>query len=93
MAGGSPQHLTLTPNTVATVTMTADFRAVEIVNVDGLYTVYVRKDGVDPVVAAEGTWVLPATIGSMELGMPAGAPTVVKLISTGAAQVAVGGSR
>ncbi len=87
----SPQHATLVANTVTTITFDEDFARIEAVNVDGVAAVYFRCDGVNPVIAATGTHVLPAAIGSVEVQPRTAGPTVVKLISAGTPKVSVRG--
>jgi hypothetical protein len=85
-----PQHVTLTADTVATVTLSVDADLVEILNVDGTAEVYVTVDGSVPTVGGDGAWVLPAAIGSLELKTYTAGATVVKLISSGTPKVSVG---
>jgi hypothetical protein len=86
----SPTHVTLTANTVTTVTLDRNYGSVEILNVDGSAAIYFTIDGSDPTVEGNGCNVLPAAIGS--LTMWAGAATdVVKLISTGTPKVSIRG--
>lgn len=86
---GSPQHVTLVANTVATLTFDSDAGEVEVLNVDGADAVYVRTDGVAPVVGGTGCDVLPAAIGFVRLKVSTDGPTVVKLISAGTPKVSV----
>lgn len=88
---GSPQHVTLVASTVSTLTFDEDFRAVEVLNVDGAAEVYFTLDESTPVVGATGTFVLPAAIGSVEIEPPTNRSTVVKLISSGTPKVSVRG--
>jgi len=87
------RHLTLTPNTVATVTLDYDYDNVEIVNVDGTATVYFTIDGSTPTVEGNGTIVLPAAVSgwSTEYNRPRGSAAEVRLISTGSPKIAVRG--
>ena len=87
------RHLTLTANTVATVTLDSDYDNVEIVNVDGAAAVYFTIDGSMPTVAGDGTIVLPAAISgwATEYNRPRGSDAVVRLISTGTPKIAVRG--
>lgn len=87
----SPQHATLVASTVATLTFDEDFAEVEVTNVDGAAAVYFRFDGVAPVIAAAGTHVLPAAIGSVIRKPKTSGPTVVKLISAGTPKVSARG--
>lgn len=88
---GSPQHVTLVASTVSTVTFDEDFGMVEVTNVDGAAPVYFRMDGTAPVIAATGTHVLPAAIGSLEVAPKTTGVTVVKLISSGTPKVSIRG--
>lgn len=94
---GSPQHATLVANTPTTFTFDVNFAQVEIVNVDGAAAIYGTDDGVTvPVIAAEGTFVLPAAITSLVLtprddGVAHTGHTVITLISSGTPKVSVGG--
>lgn len=88
------EHITLVANTVSTVTLDADYRTVEVVNVNGAAAVYFKVNGgTAPTVKGSGTVVLPAAIGSIELRADAVDPgtTVVTLISAGTPDVAVRG--
>jgi hypothetical protein len=88
---GSPQHLTLAANAVTTVTFDEDFPAVEITNVDGAARVYVRADRVNPGIAATGSHVVPAAIGSLSVPAPTAGATEVRLIASAACAVSVRG--
>jgi hypothetical protein len=85
-------HGTLTPNTVATVTLDSDFGSVEVLNRNGVAEIYFTVDGAVPTVGGADTEVLPAALGSVDVASIASGPTVVKLISTGAATYSVRGS-
>lgn len=85
------EHVTLTADTVATVTLDRQYNAVEVVNVDGAAAVYFTVDGSAPAVEGAGTVVLPAAIGGVEVRPASDNPTVVKLISAGTPKVAVRG--
>lgn len=86
-----PQHVTLVANTVSTINLASRARKVVVVNVDGAAAVYITVDGNTPTVAGNGAWVLPAAIGTIEIGqVPGPNPTVVKLISAGTPKVSVG---
>ena len=87
----SPQHATLVASTVATMTFDEDFNEVEIINVTGDALIYVRFDGVAPVVAAAGTYVILDAKGGTKLKPRTSGPTVVKLISAGTPKVSVRG--
>jgi hypothetical protein len=89
--GLNPQHLTLTANMAATVTLDSNYGRVEILNVDGAAAVYVSNNGVAPTVGGDGFHVLPAVIGALELDDKTNGDTVVKLISAGTPKVSVRG--
>lgn len=90
---GTPQHLTLVANTVATVNFDKDFTEVEVVNVDGTGTVYFTVDAAAPTVAGTGAHVVTAGIGAFatapSLGTTGDRKTVVRLISSGTPKVSV----
>lgn len=88
----NPQHLTLAAATPATATLDADYNEVEVVNVDGAAAVYFTTDGSTPVVAGNGSHVVPAAVGGFVTVRPrtTGA-TVVKLISSAIVKVSVRG--
>jgi hypothetical protein len=93
---GSPQHLTLVANTPTTVTFDTNYAAIEVLNVDGAAIIYGTDDGTTPVIAATGTFVLPAAICALELtprddGVAHSGNTTVKLISAGTPKVSVRG--
>lgn len=54
-------HATLTTTTVDTALLTQFWDAVEITNRDTTNPLYVRFDGTDPVVDAEGTFIVPVS--------------------------------
>lgn len=85
-----PQHVTLTAGQVETVTLSVDANRVDVCNVDGAAEVYVTVDGTTPTVGGDGSWVLPAAVGSLELQPRTAGVTVVKLISSGTPKVSVG---
>jgi hypothetical protein len=88
----SPQHATLVGSTVATMTFDEDFAEMEIMNVTGTSAVYVRFDGVAPVVAAAGTHVVPAIAGATIIRKPkTSGASVVKFISAGTPVVSARG--
>ena len=89
---GSPQHATLTADTVETFTFDEDYGSVEVLNVDGAAAVYFRTDGVDPTVEGDGCNVLPAAIGGLVVTTPFGEwDGTVKAISSGTPKVSVRG--
>jgi hypothetical protein len=87
------KHGTLTPNTVASVALDSNFGAVEVLNRDGLFEIFVLMDSgaTDPTVAGDDTECLPAAIGSIEVASLAEGSTTIKLISSGAAKYTVKG--
>ena len=89
----NPQHVTLTANVVATVTLDAGAHLVEVLNVDGEGAVYFTIDRSTPTVGGNGCHVVPGAIGHLELPPVAAgdAISVVKLISTGTPKVSVRG--
>lgn len=89
----NPQHFTLVAGTVKTFTLNEDFSEVEVTNVDGAAAVYFTVDGSTPVVAGDGSYVLPAAIGFLRLAPRTAGVTIVKAVSAGAPQVSVMGVR
>jgi len=90
----SPQYLTLSADTVATVAFDEDFEWVEVLNLTGTADVYFRADGQAPGVAATGSEVVGAAIGAaLTVAVPTAGPTMVKLISAGTPKIAVRGTR
>jgi hypothetical protein len=87
----SPTHVTLTANTVTTVTLDGDpYGAIEILNVDGSAAIYLTVNGSDPIVEGNGCNVLPAAIGGLTLNLgPGRSTTTVKLISAGTPKVSI----
>lgn len=85
------RHITLTANTVATVTLDSDYDWIEVVNRDGAGEVFFTLDGTNPTVAGNGTLVLPATIGGVEIEYNRTTTAVIKLISAGTPKVSVRG--
>jgi hypothetical protein len=71
--------------TADTVTLDADYTAVEILNRSGSAEIFATVDGGPaPTVGGTNCDVLPAAIGSLTIDASAyGVPTVVKLISSG----------
>lgn len=85
------QYLTLTANTVATLTIPAGASQLTIVNRDGQAEVFFTVDGTTPAIGAAGTYFLPALAGA-NTRIPAGTVNgvnVVKFISAGTPAVAV----
>ena len=89
----SPQHVTLTAATVATLTFDVDFDLLEFINVDGVAPIYYTMDGTTPTTTpTNGTFVLPGVAGYTVTRRPStGGVSVVKLISTGIPKVSVSG--
>lgn len=77
------KHATLAAATVDTVTLTKDWRAVEVKN-RGTDEIYFTTTATNPTVAGDDTYVVPAG-ESLVLSIPPrpGLPDVVKLISSG----------
>jgi hypothetical protein len=90
LALADPRHVTLTANTVMTITLDVDADKVNICNVSGDAEIYVTVDGTIPSVGGDGAWVLPAAIGDLELEVSGSGNTIVKLISSGTPRVSVG---
>lgn len=84
-------HATLSAGIVLPLVFDQDFDRIEVVNVDGAAAVYFRVGQTDPAVAATGSHVLPAAIGSVELDVTTSGPTEVRLISSGTPKVSVRG--
>lgn len=82
--------VTLTADTVATVTIEASSPAVEVVSVDGAAAVWVRNDGTNPTVAGDDCEPVVAAASSLVLYHPTGGGAhEVRLISSGTPQVCV----
>lgn len=78
---------TLTPSTVATVTVSADGLGIQVVNRTGTGTMWVRLDGTDPVAAADDCYVV---LGVRHFPTRTGA-VQVRLLSTDALDYTVEG--
>lgn len=83
------KHGTLVAATVTTVTLDKDYDSVEVLN-RGTVDLWLRVDGVDPVVAADDTYVCVGG-GFVILPVPTAGSTDVKLISTGTPAYSVAG--
>ena len=83
------EHATLVAATVYTVTLDGDYPKVEVLNRDGTAEIYFTVDGSTPTVGGAGTFVLPATIGTIEVPVRTSGATVVKLISAGTPKFSV----
>lgn len=86
----SPAHVTLTANTVTTVTLDQDFANIEVLNVDGAAAIYFTVDGTTPAIEGNGTNVLPAAIGGLTVWSGSQIDTV-KLISAGTPKASIRG--
>lgn len=86
----SPAHVTLTANTVATVTLDANYSNVEVLNVDGAAPIYFTVDGTTPTVEGNGCNVLPAAISALTVWAGTQVDTI-KLISAGTPKVSIRG--
>lgn len=84
-------HVQLTANTVATVTLDADYQNVEVVNRDGSGEVFFTYDGSTPTVAGDGTVLLPAALSGVTVNPETAPVSVIKLISAGTPKVSVRG--
>lgn len=81
---------TLTQDVIETVTFPADVDAVEVLNIDGLASLYFTVDGRDPVVGGNHCWALPAGApSSLAVDVPTAGRSVVKLISSSQARFSV----
>lgn len=83
------KHGTLTPNTVATVTVGVDADYVEVVN-RGEQDIYFRIDGTNPAVDGDDSEIVPAGT-AFEIPRRGAGNASVKLVSTGAAAYTVRG--
>lgn len=91
------RHVTLTPSTVASFTVTGNPSQVEILSRNGLGEVYVSYDGTatpaDPTVGGNDLDVIPAVAGGAVTIGEIGSSTsnVVKVISAAATAISVRG--
>lgn len=86
------RHITLVAATPATVVLELgrDEGQIEVINVDGLASIYFTVNGSTPTVEGDDTYVLPAAIGSVAVASHAVSGThTVKLISAGTPKVSV----
>jgi hypothetical protein len=83
------KHATLTAATVDTVTLTQNYRQVEVKNRDASLVVYFTANGNTPTVAGDNTEVVSA--GESVIVDTDTASDVIKLISSGAAAYSVTG--
>lgn len=70
------------------VTFTTDLDRVEVVNLDGIDSIFVTVDGSPATVDGSHTYELPGGAGTLSatLSVEAGGPTKVRVISPGAAK-------
>lgn len=87
---GDSETVTLTANTVATVTLDDNYNIVEVINLTGAAEVWFTVDGSTPTVGGRATQCLPAAVGGFEWDLP-GSVRTVKLISTGTPRIYVRG--
>jgi len=81
--------VTLTANTVETVTFADDLTSVEVIS-DGAAAVYWTADGSTPTVGGNNCYFLPAGAASVDTRQPMTASgTVVQLISSGTPTISV----
>jgi hypothetical protein len=88
---GSPQHATLSPGVVTTLTFDGDYQFTEVTNVDGTAAVYFTTSGATPAVEGTGSHVVVAGAGAFteaQAGLGDNL-TVVRLISAGGPKVSV----
>lgn len=89
---GSPQHITLTANTVGTATFDQDFEAVTVIN-PSTVDVYARigpTAGSDPSISGTRSHLIPAR-SARRIPVHTSGNTVVRLISSGTPTVEVAG--
>ena len=91
----NPQHYTLVASTVKTFDLDDDYKEVEVLNVDGTAAIYFTVNGTTPVltsgVGQDGTHVLPAAIGSLQVPCQMDDTPNIKVISSGTPKVSVRG--
>jgi hypothetical protein len=92
MPEAATKHGTLTPDEVETVVIDNHDGAVEIVNRSGTGTIWARFDGVDPVAAAAGTYVVLGGRRFENLSALDTGALTVKLLSTAALDYSVEGA-
>ena len=85
------RHVTLQAATPATVTIPADVRKIEVLNVDGQSAVYYTIRGAAATVAGNDTYVLPAAVGGRvhDDARSYSGTVTVQLISAGTPKIAV----
>lgn len=83
------KHGTTVANTTLTLTLATKARRFAVLSVDGAAVVYYTLDGSDPVVGADGTYVLPAAVQEVPHNNPAPGVPTVKFKSAGVAKVSV----
>jgi hypothetical protein len=88
-------HNTLAATTVDTITLTAQYNRVEVLNRSATGDIFVTLDGSTPTVGGNDTFVVPATgVGNFVNPASTSQPptsTVVKLISSGTPSYSVTG--
>lgn len=87
-SGGSAVNQTLTASTVDTVILTKSGRGVTVVNVSGSAIIYFTVSHVgganpQPTIGGVNCYVLPATVGSLDVTHDGQFGSVVNLISSG----------
>lgn len=81
--------ITLTANTVRTVTFADDLPSVDVIS-DGVADLYYTLDGSDPTVAGKNCYRIPSFAPGVDTRYPPTAGgTTVKLISTGTPTISV----
>lgn len=71
-------HTTTVANTADTLTFTFDAGQIAVFNVSGPEVVYVRADGIDPVVAGDDSFAVPP-----------GSRRIIEVVTDGATEVRV----
>lgn len=64
---------------------------VEVVNRDGVASIFFTVDGTTPTVLGDDCYVLPAAVGSLIVNSPKDVAAVVKIVSDGTPQYSVQG--
>ena len=83
------RHITLTAGEVETVELGINAARIEVLNRDGAAAVYFTTNDVEPTIAGNNTYVLPAAVSALEVPDEISGPSVVKLISSGTPAVSV----
>lgn len=91
----NPQHYTLLADTVKSFTLDAGYKEVEVLNVDGASAIYFTTNGTTPTltggVGQDGTHVLPAAIGALQVPCQSSDTPVIKCRSAGTPKVSIRG--